>query len=59
MFAEKTFTIEFLQTGGIINFEHNTIFANMRLYRYSGQNINSILVMVSGFILIALSIYDI
>jgi hypothetical protein len=33
MMQEKTFVIEFLDTGGLINFEHDSVLVNTHLYR--------------------------
>lgn len=33
MMNQKRFVIEFLETGGFINFEHDAILVNTRLYR--------------------------
>lgn len=37
MLLNKRLVIEFIETGGFINFEHDAIMVNTRLYRNEGQ----------------------
>ena len=56
MMAKKTFVIEFMEAGGFINFQHETLMINMRLYRSPFQNFFSSILMVIGIVLSALSV---
>lgn len=59
LLQEKHFAIEYLEPGGIINFEHDTKLVNTKLYRSMGQNIQSILIMINGAIMFIISMIQI
>ena len=59
MLAKKTFVIEFMEAGGFINFQHETLMMNMRLYRTPFQSLISSILMIIGIVLTALSINQI
>lgn len=51
--------MEFLETGGFINMEHDSIIINGKLTRNDGQAARGNIIMVLGIIMIILSVYDI
>lgn len=57
MINQKRFVIEFLETGGFINFEHDSILVNTRLYRNLSMEIQSIAILLNGLIMFILSVY--
>lgn len=59
MLNEKRVVIEFLETGGFINLEHDHLLLNAKLYRTNMQQFQSIAVMVNGLFLFILSVVDI
>ena len=56
MLAKKTLVIEFMEAGGFINMQHESVLMNMKLYRTPRQSFVSSLIMVIGFCLFTLSI---
>lgn len=52
---EKHFAIEFLEPGGLINLEHDTKLANTKLFRSSGQNVQSIIILANGVLMFIIS----
>jgi len=56
---EKRVVVEFLETGGFINLEHDSLIINMKLYRTTGHNVQSTIILILGLVMIVLSIYDI
>lgn len=59
MMHEKTFLIEFLDTGGLINFEHDSVLVNTHLYRSEGHQLMGVSLFISGIGLCVISIIDI
>ena len=59
MVNEKRVVVEFLETGGFINMEHDHLLINTKLYRTPAQNLQSITIMLLGFLLFFLSVLDI
>lgn len=59
MMCEKRITIEFMETGGIINMEHDSVLINMRLYRTWQHSMQSYIICVLGLILTVTGIIDI
>jgi hypothetical protein len=57
--AEKRIIIEFIETGGFINFEHQIMLINGMLYRSFAQQAQSIIIIVLGLGLFVLSFIDI
>ena len=56
---EKRIVLEFLETGGFINMEHDSIIINMKLTRNDSQSARGNIIMVLGIVMIIMSVYDI
>lgn len=59
MLNQKRFVIEFLETGGFINFEHDSILINTKLYRDWSMNIQTAAILLNGLIMLLLSVRQI
>lgn len=59
MINQKRFVIEFLETGGFINFEHDSILVNTKLYRNASMNVQTTLILINGFVMFFLSVLQI
>lgn len=59
MMNQKRFVIEFLETGGFINFEHDAVLVNTKLYRTTGNYVQTIIILLNGFLMCYLSIMQI
>jgi hypothetical protein len=59
MLAKKTLVIEFMDAGGFINFQHESVLMNMKLYRTVKHSVVSTLIMMIGCCLCILSIIHI
>ena len=59
MIDEKRIVIEFLEPGGFINLEHESLLINMKLQREIHQHVQSAIIFVMGIAVMAFSIIDI
>jgi hypothetical protein len=59
MLAKKSFIIEFLEAGPIINIEHQVKITNLKLIRFNFQYVSTVVSISLGVGLCFLSIIDI
>lgn len=59
LLAEKRIIIEFLETGGFINLEHDSVLLNSKLTRTTFNQIQSYILLILGIVLTATGIYSI
>jgi len=59
MMNEKRIVIEFMETGGFINLEHDSLMLNMRLYRTTWFTWRSNIILLMGLLLAIMSVYNI
>ena len=59
MIDEKRIVIEFLEPGGFINMEHESLLINMKLYRETGQVVQSVIILILGMAVVSFSLFDI